>query len=99
MSTNRNGSRPCLVFLFKAYYAFGGAVVKRPVLSIRSDFWTLRDGTYRWEERPGPAPDDKRSSMPPFRVVLAFPEDEPAMLGGVAKIDSDITSYRFPRIS
>src|SRR5215469_16045779 len=43
MSTNRNGSRPCLVFLFKAYYAFGGAVVKRPVLSIRSDFWTLRD--------------------------------------------------------
>ena len=27
MSTNRNGSRPCFVFLFKAYYAFGGAVV------------------------------------------------------------------------
>src|SRR5262249_48790256 len=43
MSTNRNGSRPCFVFLFKAYYAFGGAVVKRPVLSIRSNFWTLRD--------------------------------------------------------
>jgi len=39
------------------------------------------DGTYRWEERPGPAPDDTRKSIPPFRVVLASPEDEPEMAG------------------
>jgi hypothetical protein len=36
------------------------------------------DGLYRWEERPGPVPDDKRSSIPPFRVVLISPEEDPA---------------------
>jgi len=34
------------------------------------------DGTYRWEERPGPEPNDRRSSIPPFRVVLSSAEDE-----------------------
>ena len=33
------------------------------------------DGTYHWEERPGPEPDDKGSSIPPFRVVLASAEE------------------------
>ena len=36
------------------------------------------DGNYRWEERPGPEPDDKRSSIPPFRVVLTSPEEDSA---------------------
>ena len=36
------------------------------------------DGTYHWEERPGPEPDDKRSSIPPFRVVFTSPEEDPA---------------------
>jgi hypothetical protein len=31
-----------LRFPGQTYYAFGGAVVKLPILSIRSDFWTLR---------------------------------------------------------
>jgi hypothetical protein len=36
------------------------------------------DGNYRWEERPVPEPnDDKRTSIPPFRVVLASPEEHP----------------------
>jgi hypothetical protein len=36
------------------------------------------DGTYRWEERPGPEPDEgKRNSIPPFRVILT-PEGDPA---------------------
>ena len=35
------------------------------------------DGTYRWEERPGPEPDQgKRNSVRPFRVVLASAEDD-----------------------
>jgi hypothetical protein len=36
------------------------------------------DGNYRWEEQYGPEPDDKRSSIPPFRVVLTSPEEDPA---------------------
>ena len=36
------------------------------------------DGNYRWEERPGLEPDDKRSSIPPFRVFLTSPEEDPA---------------------
>jgi len=35
------------------------------------------DGTYRWEEGRGPEPDDKRNSIPPFRVILT-PEEDPA---------------------
>ena len=49
------------------------------------------DGTYRWEERPGPEPDEGKGNLPPFRVVLAPPEDVPPA-PGVAEIDSDITS-------
>jgi len=49
------------------------------------------DGTYHWEERPGPEPDDKRSSIPPFKVVIASAEDEPPA-PGAAEIDADITS-------
>jgi len=52
------------------------------------------DGLYHWEERPGPDLNkDKRNSVPPFRVVLASPEDEPPA-PGVAEIDADMTSYR-----
>ena len=36
------------------------------------------DGTYHWEERPGPEPNDQRSAVPPFRVVLTSPEEDPA---------------------
>ena len=36
------------------------------------------DGLYHWEERPGLEPDDKHSSIPPFRVVLTSPEEDPA---------------------
>jgi len=36
------------------------------------------DGTYEWEEHPGPAPrDEGQGILPPFRVVLASPEDVP----------------------
>ena len=35
------------------------------------------DGTYHWEERRGPEPDDKRASIPPFRVVFTSPEEDP----------------------
>jgi hypothetical protein len=39
------------------------------------------DGTYHWEERRGPEPrDGSHGNPPPFRVVLAFPEDEPPVL-------------------
>jgi hypothetical protein len=35
------------------------------------------DGTYRWEERPGPEPTEgKGNSIPPFRVVLTSPEEK-----------------------
>jgi hypothetical protein len=48
------------------------------------------DGTYQWEERRGPAPrDEGQSNRPPFRVVLASPEDEPPA-PGAAEIDADI---------
>jgi hypothetical protein len=48
------------------------------------------DGTYRWEERRGPAPrDEGQSNLPPFRVVLASAEDEPPAPGAV-QIDADI---------
>jgi len=51
------------------------------------------DGTYQWEERRGPAPrDEGQSNLPPFRVVLASPEDVPPALassgtneGGIAE--------------
>jgi hypothetical protein len=37
------------------------------------------NGLYHWEERPGPEPNKgKRNSVPPFRVVLASPEEDPA---------------------
>jgi len=50
------------------------------------------DGTYRWEERPGPEPNQgKRNSVPPFKVVIASAEDEPPA-PGAAEIDADITS-------
>ena len=35
------------------------------------------DGTYHWEERPGPEPDDERASIPPFRVVFTSPKENP----------------------
>ena len=35
------------------------------------------DGLYHWEERPGPEPNDQRSAVPPFRVVLTSPEEDP----------------------
>jgi hypothetical protein len=36
------------------------------------------EGRYRWEERPGPEPnEDKRISIPPFRVILTAPEEDP----------------------
>jgi hypothetical protein len=35
------------------------------------------DGLYHWEERPGPDPDESQGNLPPFRVVLAPPEDVP----------------------
>ena len=39
------------------------------------------DGTYQWEERRGPAPrDEGQGNLPPFRVVLASPEDLPPAL-------------------
>jgi hypothetical protein len=49
------------------------------------------DGNYHWEERPDPEPDQGQGNLPPFRVVLAPPEDVPPA-PGVAEIDSDITS-------
>ena len=40
------------------------------------------DGTYHWEEQPGPEPDEGKGNFPPpFRVVLASPEDEPPAAG------------------
>ena len=40
------------------------------------------DGTYQWEERRGPEPrDGSHGNPPPFRVVLASPEDEPSATG------------------
>ena len=37
------------------------------------------DGLYHWEERPGPEPaDEDQGNLPPFRVVLASPEEYPA---------------------
>ena len=37
------------------------------------------DGLYHWEERPGPEPaDEDQGNRPPFRVVLASPEEYPA---------------------
>jgi hypothetical protein len=37
------------------------------------------DGLHHWEERRGPEPNKgKRNSVPPFRVVLASPEEDPA---------------------
>ena len=40
------------------------------------------DGLYRREERPGPEPDEyKSNSLLPIRVIVASPENEPAMLG------------------
>jgi hypothetical protein len=57
----------------------------RHLLTIGRD----ADGMYQWEERPGPEPNkDKRNSVPPFRVVLASPEECPAA-GSVAEIDAD----------
>jgi hypothetical protein len=36
------------------------------------------DGTYTWEERRGPSPcDEGQGILPPFRVILASPEDVP----------------------
>jgi hypothetical protein len=36
------------------------------------------DGTYEWEECRGPSPRDEGQSIPPpFRVILAYPEDVP----------------------
>ena len=50
------------------------------------------NGTYQWEERRGPASrDEGQSNLPPFRVVLASPEDVPPA-PGAAEIDADITS-------
>ena len=46
------------------------------------------DGNYLWEERPGPEPDEGKGNLPPFRVVLAPPEDVPPA-PGVAEIDAD----------
>jgi hypothetical protein len=46
------------------------------------------DGTYHWEEQPGPEPDEGKGNLPPFRVVLAPPEDVPPA-PGVAEIDAD----------
>jgi hypothetical protein len=49
------------------------------------------DRLYHWEERPGPEPyKGKRNSIPPFRVVLASPEEYLAA-GSVAEIDADNT--------
>ena len=48
------------------------------------------DGTYHWEERPGPEPDDKRSSIRPIRVVLTSPEEDPAPRAQ-PEIDADIS--------
>jgi hypothetical protein len=49
------------------------------------------DGLYQWEERPGPEPaDEDQGNRPPFRVVLASPEEYPAA-GSVAEIDADNT--------
>jgi hypothetical protein len=49
------------------------------------------DGLYHWEERPGPEPaDEDQGNRPPFRVVLASPEEYPAA-GSVAEIDADDT--------
>jgi hypothetical protein len=39
------------------------------------------DGLYHWEERPGPDPDESQGNLPPFRVVLAPPEDVPQAPG------------------
>ena len=39
------------------------------------------DGLYHWEERPGPEPDQGKGNLPPFRVVLAPPEDVPQAPG------------------
>jgi hypothetical protein len=47
------------------------------------------DGLYHWKERRGPEPDEGQGNLPPFRVVLAPPEDVPPA-PGVAEIDRDI---------
>lgn len=40
------------------------------------------NGTYRWEERPGPEPDEGKGNFPPpFSVVLASLEDDPPAPG------------------
>jgi hypothetical protein len=46
------------------------------------------DGLYHWESRPGPDPDESQGNLPPFRVILAPPDDEPPALGR-AKLDAD----------
>ena len=41
------------------------------------------DGTYHWEERPDPEPYQGQGNLPPFRVVLAPPEDVPPGPAGI----------------
>ena len=38
-------------------------------------------GLYHWKERRGPEPDEGQGNLPPFRVVLAPPDDVPPALG------------------
>jgi len=58
---------------------------ERHVVTVGRD----ADGMYRWEERRGPEPrDDNHSSIPPFRVILAPPDDVPPA-PGVAELNAD----------
>ncbi len=72
MSTNRNGSRPCVVFLFKAYYALGERLLKVQ-LSIRSDSWTHLpcNQSYAADEAGGEANLIPSKRMDPFLMLPA----------------------------
>ena len=50
---------------------------ERHIITIGRD----PDGLCHFEERPGPPDEGNGNSIPPFRVVLTSPEDEPPAAG------------------